>query len=328
MYWSVALDRVEEWRRRLDALGVAMPDDCARDLDLLESLARADWDRADSLLENGDEGWRWPRTVDLAARQLLAVRGRIAEARRALEQVGDLTAAQALLLLDVVYGPRLRAPASRHAGASMELPGRDPRSVSMFVLRGVREALVGDTVQSRRALQRLTSMRDSATSRRFETAFRPWFALMQAGPAFQRNDWASVIRGLEPLVSLGDEPGAGGHLSGDGYLIKWILSEAYMQTGRNRDAVHTLDGILRRPRTRINDWILQGYVRPAARFMLLNLYSQIEGERGARLARRTFLDVFTHPDPEFRWMVEEATESLAEISPPGVRESNGSQWDS
>ena len=67
-----------------------------------------------------------------------------------------------------------------------------------------------------------------------------------------------------------------------------------------------LESILERPRFRLRGWMLQGYILPAARFELARVYAQTGDADSARAHYRAFLDLFTDPDPDFAWMVEEA----------------------
>ena len=181
-----------------------------------------------------------------------------------------------------------------------------------YVLYGVREALLGDTLEARRVARRLQAMRDSATSSTFERAFEPWFVLMDVGPGVQRGDWPYVIEHLDPVAGGIHDAGVG-FLAGDAYVIWWLLADAYVQVGQPESAISYLDSILVRPRTRVEDWTLQGFIHPAARFKLAGLYAEVGDSAGAREQYRIFLDTFTDPDPDFEWMVEEAREGLAAL---------------
>jgi hypothetical protein len=177
--------------------------------------------------------------------------------------------------------------------------------VTDYVLYGVRESLLGDTVEARRVAGRLGAMRDTATSRTFEGAFEPWFVLLDVGPAYQRGDWATVIQTLEPMEARIHDPKVG-QLAGDDYLIWWLLADAHTGRGDIREGIRYLESILERPRFRRDNWMIQGFIHPAARFKLASLYGEVGDAEKARDHYRIFLHTFTNPDPEFQWMVDEA----------------------
>jgi hypothetical protein len=182
-------------------------------------------------------------------------------------------------------------------------------AVTHYVLHGVREALVGDTTEARRAARRLQALRDSATSRTFEQTFAPWFTLMEVGPAWRRGDWRAVVHGLRPVESQLDRPGTGA-VSGDRYIVHWLLADAHARLGNLRSAVAHLEAMLQRPTARTQDWTLQGFVHPAVRFKLARLYTRMGDEARACEQYQAFLDVFTDPDPDYAWMVDEAKREL------------------
>jgi DNA-binding SARP family transcriptional activator/tetratricopeptide (TPR) repeat protein len=317
-YWAAALDRVDEWLSLLDSLQVDLPPDCGREVALFESLAAGEWNRVDSMVQAGPGDWRWPTGVETALLQMVPLRGRIHAAQEGPPLEGMLTRALSPdaggqpnvshLVLQLVYGLPLDEASREGLGAGgtpKDLGGRGGDQVIDYVLYGVRQALLGDTLEARRAVGRLQAMRDSATSRAFEASFEPWFILMEAGPAYQRGDWNVLIETLEPMAVRIHDPGVG-QLEGDAYIIWWLLAEAHSQSGEPRSAVPFLESILERPRSRVKDWMLQGYIHPAARFKLAGLYQQLGDTERAREHYRIFLDTFTDPDPEFERMVEEA----------------------
>jgi hypothetical protein len=322
-YWAAALDRVDEWLALLDSLKIDMPPDCGREVALFESLAAGEWDRADSMVRHGPGDWRWPTQVGTALLQMIPLRGRIHAAHRGPSLEGVVTRALAPdagghsniahLVLQLAYGlPLEEAPEETFArrGVPKELEGRGTDAVVEYVLYGVRESLLGDTVEARRVADRLQAMGDSATSRAFEESFEPWFVLMEVGPAFQRGDWPAVIETLGPMETRIHDPRVG-QLEGDAYLIWWLLAEAHVQLGEPRSAIPFLESTLERPRSRVKDWMLQGYIHPAARFKLAGLFDQVGDAERAREHYRIFLDTFTDPDPDFEWMVEQARGRLA-----------------
>jgi hypothetical protein len=55
------------------------------------------------------------------------------------------------------------------------------------------------------------------------------------------------------------------------------------------------------------DWAIHGLPYSAAHFKLGQLYMRVGDSAKAVEHYVTFLDAFTDPDPEYEWMVEEAT---------------------
>lgn len=324
-YMAAALDRMDEFYALLDSMHMVLPPDCGREVALFESLAAGEWDRVDSMVQHGPGDWRWPTQVEVALLQMMPLRGRIHAAHqmpslnrpetRALRPDSNGFSNISHLILQLAYRlPLEGAPEETFAsrGRSKELEGRGDYEVTDYVLYGVRESLLGDTAEARRVARRLQAMRDSATSRTFEGAFEPWLTLLDVGPAYQRGDWSAVLEILSPMESRIHAPRVG-FLPGDDYLIWWLLADAHIHLGDPGSAIPFLESILERPRFRQKSWMIQGFIHPAARFKLAGLYA---GEGNAEQARehyRLFLDTFTDPDPEFRWMVEEAGRALAAL---------------
>ncbi|MGW8265571.1 MAG: BTAD domain-containing putative transcriptional regulator [Longimicrobiales bacterium] len=322
-YSAAALDRMDEWLALLDSLDIGLPPDCGREAALFEGLAARQWDRVDSMVQHGPGDWRWPTVVETALLQMVPLRGGIRAAHafpilnnpetKALRPDSSTLSDVAHLLLQVAYGlPLEEAPEEKFGqrGTPRELGDRGRDEVTRYVLYGARESLLGDTLEARRVAGRLKAMRDSATSRTFEGAFGPWFALMEAGPAYQRQDWPAAIQVLQPVVTRIHEPKVG-YLGGDDYLLFWVLAEAHTGLGDLQAAARHLEAILERPRYRRDNWMLQGFIHPAARFKLAGLYVQMGNARAAREQYRIFLDTFTDPEPDFQWMVGEARRGLA-----------------
>jgi len=324
-YSAAALDRMDEWLTFLDSLHIGLPPDCGREAALFEALAAGEWDLVDSMVQHGPGDWRWPTAAEVALLQMAPLRGGIRAAHvfpvlaspetKALRPDSSALTDIAHLLLQVAYGlPLEEAPEETlgKLGKPMDLGGRGRVEVTRYILHGVRESLLGDTVEARRVAGRLRVMRDSATSRTFEGAFGPWFALMEAGPAYQSQDWQAVIQLLEPAATRIHEPKVG-YQGGDDYLLWWLLADAHTGTGDLHSGARHLEAILERPRFRRDNWMLQGFIHPAARFKLAGLYARMGDVQAAREHYRIFLDTFTDPEPEFRWMVEEARQASATL---------------
>lgn len=321
--WTVSLNRVEEWLALLDSLQVGVPADCSRDLAFYQAQAEGDWDLADSLYAAAQGPWRWPARVEWTALQLSAVRGRVNDIHGRMtpspEDPFGISQTQRTrlshLFLDLVFElPPHALPAGREP---MELQGRGKFPVIDFLLYGIREGFLGDTIQSQRVAGRLEAMRDTATSATFERNFETWFALLDAAPAHRRGDWVSVVNQLEPALARIHEPGYNGYLPGAAYLSWWVLAEAHENLRRRETAISFLETYFPRPVHRIDDWAFHGYFRPMANLKLGRLYSEIGEAREAANHYREFLNTFRDPDPELEWMVEEARSGLLTLALSG-----------
>ena len=294
--YAASTARVMEWRGFLDSLGVITPPSCAPRYEQWTSLAAGDWDRAESVQ---------PQLAYLSF-PLDVVRGRIAAAREAptAETWGVPT-----LILELVYG--IQGPID-----DVELTGREWGPVHDYARYGLRSALLGDTSEAKRVQARLRALRDSATSDRFEGAYGPWFALMEAGPAVRREDWTAVIDVLGPWAERARKPGYGLYWreafinGGHSYLTWWLLAEAYTQLGRLDSAIVHLESVVGPP---LIDWYYYGVPYPAAHFKLGQLYAQKADREQALQHYSAFLDTFTDPDPEYVWMVTEARSEVERL---------------
>jgi len=267
-------------------MGVRTPSSCAPIFDLWADMAAGDWSGADSILvSHGD--LVWPRGPTL---QLDALHGRIAAARR-----GGPSSTEAILL-DLVY-------ARPCVVDEVPLSGRGQRAVLRYLHYGIRSALCGDTLDARIVRQRLRAVRDEGTSERFERTLAPFDALLEAGPALRRHDGPTAIGVLRPAAEQVREPGYGLQNWGQSYLVWWLLAEAYAGSERPDSAVAYLESIVGPPG---RDWRYYGVPFPVAQLKLGQLYSQIGDTTRSLEHFITFLDVFTDPDPEYVWMVDQA----------------------
>jgi tetratricopeptide (TPR) repeat protein len=295
-----------------DSLGLSNHPECLIWTDFVSSIAEGEWNRADSLFGPLMEAaGAYPEFGNLEyvgenlMLQLGAVRGRVREQHR-IRMEGEQ--GRRALILELAYG----LPPGPGEEDGLELAGRGMDEVFRFTLHGTRAALQGDTLEAARVLRRLEAMRDTATSTRFERAFEPWFVLMEAGPAYQAQDWRRLIDILEPLEARFREPGYG-FGRGDTYVVWWLLAQAYEEVGRTEDAIARLEDVIGLPRYRGSDVQGLGLPWPAAQLKLGALYGEMGDTARSAEHYRIFLDTFTDPEPEFRWMVEEAEAGLAAL---------------
>ena len=285
VYWAVngGGDRLEELETLLDSLRVER----TPWWQFKVSVGSAELDRADSLRSANPS---FPPAVWHV--WLDAARGRVHKSR-AMAAVSSWTRD---LFLDFPYG--VAGPDTVRT-----LAGRGFYDVLDYAVHGVRAALAGDSLEVKRVLARFRAARDSATSRLFEHAYEPLFALLEAELAMQRGDWRAAAQQLTPVARRLGQPGYG--LSGwwDEHLW-WVLADIYTNLGQPDSAIAQLEAIVERP---------PRWAYSAAHFRLGQLYAQV-GRREETLDHFTiFLNTFTDPDPEYVWMVDEARAAVERL---------------
>jgi len=289
----LSIGRLTELVEFWDSLDVAVAPGCGDWIDLVSNMTEGDFSQADSLLEvNAD-----PISVaHWTVRSLTVLRGRVLTVHRG-------AAGREALILKVAYG--IPGPTDN----VLELTSRGWSQVHSYILHGVQAALAGDTTESKRVLARIAAMSDSATSERFEWAFGPMLAVIEARLALRRSDWRSAVDLLEPWVRRLREPGYGFN-AGDTYLTWLTLADAYQEMGQPDSAILHLESIIGPPRHQYLDHRLYAMPYPLAQFKLGQLYAQLGNTEKALQHYGRFLEVFTDPEPEYEWMVSQARAAL------------------
>jgi tetratricopeptide (TPR) repeat protein len=163
-------------------------------------------------------------------------------------------------------------------------------------------ALAGDTTAARAALPGL--MADSLDYR-VQSGY--WPAAIDAAIAAERGDWRGVVRHSGPL--LRDRP-ALSFIIGPG--IRWLTAHAYERLDRLDSAVALL-GELVEP-GRLDAPAAHSFSYGAAnsylRQHLIVLLARLGRVDEARRHWEVFLATFTHPDPEYVPLIEEARAAL------------------
>jgi hypothetical protein len=91
------------------------------------------------------------------------------------------------------------------------------------------------------------------------------------------------------------------------------LAEAEEQQGNLEVAATTFAGIASGEHFTEGDHFSTGLTHSFAHRRAALLYGQLGNTEKAIEHWRAFLDAFTDPDPDFRWMVEEARTELARL---------------
>jgi len=296
---AITTGRMDEFEAFMDSLRI----DLAEFSELNLALGAHEWELADSIrISVPTAAWESHVNKRIAIAALDVVRGRV---RKGYEDYASIhsqrvTPERVRLLLEVVFGLEGTDP-------SVSLQDRGRKAVDRYVAHGVRSAMLGDTLEAKRVAARMVAVRDSATSEMFEEAFHPMFSLLDAGIASQRGEWDEVTRLLEPCADRLDEEGYG--YNTDRFLVRWVLANAYIQLGQRNLGIRQLNGLLQERSFEP----FNVFVFAPTHFKLAQLRSEAGNTLEAVEHYRTFLDAFTHPDPEFEWMVEEARAELARL---------------
>ena len=94
----------------------------------------------------------------------------------------------------------------------------------------------------------------------------------------------------------------------------WVLADAYARTGQPDTAIVHLESIVGPPHYQAANPLWYGLAYPAAQFKLGQLYAQVCDTTHAIQHYARFLEVFTDPDPEYEWMVEEARSEVERLA--------------
>jgi tetratricopeptide (TPR) repeat protein len=270
--------------------------------ELMKSFDSSDWARADSLVEANPGAWGSHVNRRMAVTALDAVRGRVRESYDTWRLIPSrrVNPARVELVFEAVYGVT-------PDDSAVTLDDRGLESVERYVVHGVRSAMRGDTANAVSVAARLRAARDSATSQLFEQAYDPMFALSTGGLAARRGDWREVTELLQPSADRLVDQGYG--FSTDRFLVRWMLAEAYRQLGDLEASIGQLEALLRERSFEPLYVLMYG----PTRFKLGQLHSEIQNSEAAAAHFTAFLEVFTDPDPEYQWMVDEARAALARL---------------
>jgi tetratricopeptide (TPR) repeat protein len=127
--------------------------------------------------------------------------------------------------------------------------------------------------------------------------------------SFGSGDAARVISSLAPAAAAGDTRGVPRRP-----LQLWLVARAFEELRQPDSAARYFDIVAEPARM---DWYgrnTRGIVFPVAHFRLGDLYTQLEQFDRAEEHYLTFLETFTHPDPEYVWMVTAAREALQDLA--------------
>jgi tetratricopeptide (TPR) repeat protein len=130
-----------------------------------------------------------------------------------------------------------------------------------------------------------------------------WHLLYQARLAASREEWATVVEVLRPVLT----PGPWEQFQSPRPLMEWTIAESLENLGMPDSATVHFAALAEAP------WIFRGYTYSFARRRAALLYGQIGDRQKAIDHWRIFLEAFTDPDPDLEWMVEEGRAELARL---------------
>jgi hypothetical protein len=314
----------------LDTVIRQMPQDWRGPRRWAEALVRRDYAEAERLQRAGQQLAN--RTGPLArlrnALELLpfhAVRGRVAQTRGtvgtmlavadSLRMTGD-EGNVAFATQQVIEWETFAVTLSLTTGGPMPAPrlGVNDTTGSALLIRGLAAGLRGDTdaaVDIRAALQ---DRRDELFAELGSSA-----VVIDGAIAAGQGDWAVAREALTPAREWNwpYRTFRGAHV---GVASALLLAEAYEQTGApdSAAAVYAMLQDAGQVNRIIGDPWPAPTLFPFMTFRLARMQTQLGQLEEARASWLTFLDVFTDPDADLQWMVDEANETLARLAAEGA----------
>jgi DNA-binding SARP family transcriptional activator len=296
------LDRAAEARSVLDSIVVQNP--ASLQLHRLGIMVALDeWDEAESLLAKVGEGegeW-WAPLGPVLSAGLAARRGEIARAAERIDRVAAAVEGSDIWWHEVAAAELLLALVSGRPWPRPPIFGTEGL-VDGQAWHGIWAAVNGDTVTAREIA---VAVRDS-----FPTRFRgaaPEF--IEAVIATRGSRWGEVGDLLGRVAAEG-ETGRRYHGAWVTPLpIRWLVADAYERAGQLDQAAAAFERVLATDLT--PDYLtMRGIAYPFARQRLVLLYARMGRLDDATRHWEIFRDTFTDPDPEFRYLIDDARAAL------------------
>ena len=163
------------------------------------------------------------------------------------------------------------------------------------VARAIWESGVGDSIRARRLIQAATPRRRTDTVT---------VELAKVSLAARSEDWTGVVDLLEGTSRLGRLR----------WVVQWLLGDAYERLDRIDEAAEQFRWFVEVHTPTNTDGAYAGGIPYAfAHRRLARLYTRMGQYDVAEEHWRAFLDVFTEPDAEVQWMVDEARAEVARL---------------
>jgi serine/threonine-protein kinase len=276
-------------------------------------LAAGDWDTAARLAARiGNDATASPALRVRAARTLAsaqAARGRVRAAERTLRRaLGETTEGQAVRELEVdliVLALATDRPVNDTATVAL-----GDESVVWRTHRALAAAAVGDTIIAHELLDSLRAQprENVATLGRTSRVIRAWIAA-------KGDAWDEVRQVLRPVASWGWSHRPLHYLGVNyGSQVHWLLAEAYVTAGHADSAIAHLEQLISvSALTDLAELERAGFLYPFTHRGLAVLYMQRHEDDSAVEHWVAFLEAFTRPDPEYKWMVDEARMKLQSL---------------
>jgi tetratricopeptide (TPR) repeat protein len=288
----LALGRPVEARRSAELLTGAFAEFAA----LLQASWEGEWTAAESLSIGPATAAATPAWLKAPAVTMwsggLASRGAIGAAEQILRRA-EVTAQrptsywyrQALVILALVTG-RPPAPMS-DALLRDSMPGG-------ILLRGIVSALQGNIGGARRASGELQAL---PAIEQLKLGHGPRF--LEACISRAEGRWHEVRALLGPAALQGEHDGSNpAQVASLG--TRWLIAEAYAQTGLLDSAATYLELAIAPTRVPFSHLALRGFAYPFAQRRLALLYGKLGRHEKAMERHKAFATAFTDPDPDLR----------------------------
>jgi DNA-binding SARP family transcriptional activator len=250
-----------------------------------------EWERAESLATQSNE------LSTIAA--VRARRGELVGAWTALQQIArdragaPRVAAIGELLMVLVTGRSWTRPP----------PFSQPRGMDTVTWNGIWHAVAGDTARARSAAAHIRGRS------RPERGAAP--EIIDAAVAARGERWREVLDALGPSAARYESgPYNRGETLVSAMPIRWLVATAYDRLGNSDSASTMYEKVLWAGGSYADYLVLRGIPWSFAHQRLVVLYSRMGRLSDARGHWQKFSEAFTNPDPEFRYLREEARSAL------------------
>jgi DNA-binding SARP family transcriptional activator len=296
--WLIIAGRPAEARHAEDSLrAVACRPNCpswpdGRIEHLQFAILLDEWEKADSMLAISPH--------PLAAASLHARRGALRTAERAVDADGPgsgLHPELARLMLILMRPPPWRAPSALAAHDQLHA----------LAWKGIWEALAGDTSL---ALRLAAAVIDSVPGPYRGAAPE----LARALVALRGGRWREVIDVLGPVAMAPEKGGGQNDVWVSPLPLRWLAARAYEELGLPDSAAAMYERVLIPGGSFLQPLSLRGIPYSFAHQRLVVLYAKLGRTDDARRHWDTFRRSFTNPDPEFRYLIDEADSALGRRS--------------
>jgi serine/threonine-protein kinase len=271
------------------------------------AAAEGEWSTQDSLTSSvwkdatAPSLWRYIAATGLASAR--AARGEISAAAESFDQGRRLANEANISSHECSFGLaflRLTSQLKLGSADAVHLPETMARNV---VANGLNAAANGNLSVARESLGELKGRPRDLRSEGVES-FLP---VLEAWIATREDRWETVVELARPVATAHRNP-AGSIIAKP--AARWLVANAYESMGRADSAAYYYELALSPLRVRPRGIMLRGLSYSFIHQRLVLLYASMGRLEDARRHWEILSEIFTRPDPEVKYLVDEAREAL------------------